>query len=370
MAEEGFEKAHHHEEEEGEEEKKKKKETMMSPWEQHSAVISIPRYDYNAPSSLLHHSLSGFLITCTIKREKSATKEAISILDKYVGSCSNADSGNLDNSDDNAATKRRKICPEDDQDGETETASNNSGKTSGTCLSSVMPDTNLDRGHVLSLVKLTRSGLLLFTFPRNTPADTVGVVSNIMESVESGISKSPLWCHRIFPIQETCSLNEKELQIVVSKLVFRFMNDKQHKVSHPVKVILKTKVPWKVSFFALTDAHGNILTTVGYNRRGIEETELKIVKDTSNGSDKFALLDRNKCFGVVAAAVKSAVSDSVVDLKSPEFSVLVELLPLSGVPNGSLVVAVSVLPQNLVNTKPRLCIKALVSDSKAKGGKH
>ncbi|KAK4597040.1 hypothetical protein RGQ29_014878 [Quercus rubra] len=346
MAEEGgFEKAHHHEEEE-EEEEKKKKETMMSPWEQHSAVISIPRYDYNAPSALLHHSLSGFLITCTIKREKSATKEAISILDKYVGSCSNADSGNLDNSDDNAATKRRKICPEDDQDGETETASNNSSKTSGTCLSPVMPDTNLERGHVLSLVKLTRSGLILFTFPRNTPADTVGIVSNIMESLESGISKSPLWCHRIFPIQETCSLNEKELQTVVSKLVFQFMNDKQHKVSHPVK-------------FA-----------VGYNRRGIEETELKIVKDTSNGSDKFALLDRNKCFGVVAAAVKSAVSDSVVDLKSPEFSVLVELLPLSGVPNGSLVVAVSVLPQNLVNTKPRLCIKALVSDSKAKGGKH
>uniref|UniRef100_A0A7N2L7K3 THUMP domain-containing protein n=1 Tax=Quercus lobata TaxID=97700 RepID=A0A7N2L7K3_QUELO len=464
--EEGFEKAHHHEEEEeeeGEEEKKKKKkETMMSPWEQHSTVISIPRYDYNAPSSLLHHSLSGFLITCTIKREKSATKEAISILDKYVGSCSNADSGNLDNSDDNAATKRRKICPEDDQDGETETASNNSGKTSGTCLSSVMPDTNLDRGHVLSLVKLTRSGLLLFTFPRNTPADTVGVVSNIMESVESGISKSPLWCHRIFPIQETCSLNEKELQIVVSKLVFQFMNDKQHKVSHPVKFLvgdvsqqlhlfsgimwgvvmnfsesfflsykkmqptnkplltstctdttvlsisallyascssgnglnemcwssfknhifdvksyykafsggLREVLPWQVTFKRARSSFLIAMFAVGYNRRGIEETELKIVKDTSNGSDKFALLDRNKCFGVVAAAVKSAVSDSVVDLKSPEFSVLVELLPLSGVPNGSLVVAVSVLPQNLVNTKPRLCIKALVSDSKAKGGKH
>ena len=29
----------------------------------------------------------------------------------------------------------------------------------------------------------------------------------------------------------------------------------------PWQVILKTKVPWKVSFFALTDAHGNILTT-------------------------------------------------------------------------------------------------------------
>lgn len=91
----------------------------MSPWEQHSAVINLPRFDYNAPSSLLNNSHSGFLITCTIssvsltspqslhsslstssnstlsfhflpfffvfffsEREKSATKEAISILHK------------------------------------------------------------------------------------------------------------------------------------------------------------------------------------------------------------------------------------------------------------------------------------------------
>lgn len=129
---------------------------------------------------------------------------------------------------------------------------------------------------------------------------------------------------------------------------------------------------------------------------------MKILKDTSNGSNALALLDRNKCFSVVAAAVKNAVSDSVVDLKSPavniyqhflllvhkhytfsrcncdgsiivvnmQLSVLVELLPLSGIPNGELVVAVSVLPQKLVNTKPRLCIKALVSDVKARDGKH
>ena len=41
-------------------------EKSMTPWEQHSAVISLPRFDYNAPSSLLKHSHSGFLITCTI----------------------------------------------------------------------------------------------------------------------------------------------------------------------------------------------------------------------------------------------------------------------------------------------------------------
>ncbi|KAK7842545.1 pentatricopeptide repeat-containing protein [Quercus suber] len=48
------------------------------------------------------------------------------------------------------------------------------------------------------------------------------------------------WCRRIFPIQETCSLNEKEPQTVVSKLVFQFMNDNQHKVSHPVKFMYTT----------------------------------------------------------------------------------------------------------------------------------
>lgn len=44
------------------------------------------------------------------------------------------------------------------------------------------------------------------------------------------------WCHRIFPIQATCSLKEKELQTVVSKLVLQFMNDKQHETVRPVKV--------------------------------------------------------------------------------------------------------------------------------------
>ena len=43
-----------------------KAEEGMTPWEQHAAVINLPRYDYAAPSSLLHESRSGFLITCPI----------------------------------------------------------------------------------------------------------------------------------------------------------------------------------------------------------------------------------------------------------------------------------------------------------------
>uniref|UniRef100_A0A5B7BV11 Uncharacterized protein n=1 Tax=Davidia involucrata TaxID=16924 RepID=A0A5B7BV11_DAVIN len=326
--------------------------STMAPWEQHSAVISIPRFDYNAPSSLLDHSHSGFLVTCPIKREKSATKEAMSILEKCIGFSNTGSSESLESSDVNDAAKRRKICL-GEIDGEcansveSRSDSANCGKLSeDSRLSSSKSDTDEERSPVLSLVKLTRSGLLLFTFPRNNSPEVVNIVSNIIHSLESGSLSSPLWCHRIFPIQATCCLKEKELCTVVSKLVTQFVNDKQNKLARPIK-------------FA-----------VGYNRRGIEQTEMKILKNTSGDSNAFTLLDRNKCFDVVAAAVKDAVSDSIVDLKSPELSVLIEFLPLSGVPNGSLVVAVSVLPHNLVSTKPRLCIKALISGTKAaKNGK-
>ncbi|XP_024019390.1 uncharacterized protein LOC21405705 isoform X2 [Morus notabilis] len=316
----------------------------MKPWEQHGGVIIIPRFDYNAPSSLLQHSHS--------EREKSATKEAMSILGKFVASVTTRTKEGSDSSDENSTSKRRKTCT-DDVDGEhingeesndADNSEDKPGNRSGEFpLSSAKIDTMEERNSVLSLVKLTRSGLLLFTFTRGTSFDTVNIVSEIFQSLESAGSSSPQWCHRIFPIQATCTLNENELRVVVSRLVLEFVNDKQNKLARPLK-------------FA-----------VGYNRRGIEETEMKVTKGTSPASN---LLDRNSCFSTVAAAVKDVVPDSIVDLKSPELSVLVELLPLSGVPNGSLVVAVSVLPQNLVSTKPRLCVKALISNVKAKGGKH
>lgn len=45
---------------------------------------------------------------------------------------------------------------------------------------------------------------------------------------------------------------------------------------------------------------------------------MKVPKNTLKDSDRFALLDRNKCFSIVAAAVTDVISDSAVDLKSPE----------------------------------------------------
>ncbi|XP_048135446.1 uncharacterized protein LOC115739912 isoform X2 [Rhodamnia argentea] len=338
------------EEEDNDEEAKAKKTTTMTPWEQHSAVISIPRFDYNAPSSLLRRSHSGFLITCTIKREKSATKEAMSLLEKCYGTFAARESNNLEVADAKLTPKRRKVCPEElDKEGangaecgHSTDQNGNEGKLSEDVSSQTEEDSSANESQALSLVKLTGSGLLLFTFPHEDSADTVQIVSDIIDSLGSTDSSSPHWCHRIFPIQATCSLNEPDLRTVVQKLVLKFLKDRPSRLALPIK-------------FA-----------VGYNRRGLEETERKNSKDKSDGSDLLPLLDRHKCFEVVAAAVKDAISDSVVDLKNPEISVLVELLPLSAVPSRSLVAAVSVLPQKLVTTKPRLCVKALVPQAKSK----
>lgn len=59
-------------------------------------------------------------------------------------------------------------------------------------VSSANRDAIVENGHVLSLVKLTRSGLLLFVFPRNNSVDTVDVVSQIIRSLQSGSVKPPL----------------------------------------------------------------------------------------------------------------------------------------------------------------------------------
>lgn len=57
---------------------------------------------------------------------------------------------------------------------------------------------------------------------------------------------------------------------------------------------------------------------VAYNRRGIDQIEMKPHKNSNEGSNQQALMEREQCFKVVAVAVKSVAENSVVDLKSPE----------------------------------------------------
>lgn len=321
-----------------------KKDEELKPWEQHSAVISIPRYDYTAPFSLLERSHSGFLITCPFNREKSATKEAIPILDEHMALICTVDVDSSKPCNRNVIAKRRRTCLQDADSLDKKEKLIDHNLSQDSCkdieVASLPPmeDETAKKSSNLSLVKLTRSGLLLFTLPNLNRYHVVATLSSIFQSLGSGNQKLPTWCHRIFPIQEICCLTEKELQAVATNLVQQFFSTHQNKPERPIK-------------FA-----------VGYNRRGIEETEMKNQKYTST----LPLLERSKCFEVVARAFKEVVENSLVDLKSPEVVVLVELLPLSGLPPESLMVGVSVLPCELVSTKPRLCVKPLATNTKEK----
>ncbi|RZC74928.1 hypothetical protein C5167_050410 [Papaver somniferum] len=349
-------------------EKEKVEETVtMPPWEQHSAVISMPRFDYNAPSSLMDYSHSGFFITCSISTPRRrvcalsrgwAHRSSSTLLGQcaqghtgstlragYIRSLSTSSSENSETSN----AKKRKICSGEVGSGngaESKRTNDGSGESTREATPSSPKMDVIEEKGILSLVKLTRSGLLLFTFPRSCSPDTVDIVSKIFESLGSGNLKPLVWCHRIFPIQATCLLKDEDLRTVVSKLVQDFVGREQNKFEKPLK-------------FA-----------VGYNRRGVDETEMKNKKTDPKYTDLLALLDRNKCFSVVAGVVKEIVADAVVDLKSPELGVFIEVLPVSGIPNGSLVVAVSVLPHNLFTSKPKLCVKALTADTKTANGEN
>lgn len=157
---------------------------------------------------------------------------------QYVASSATCSFRTLGNSDENSTSKRRKTCAEDIVedciiDEESKDSSKNYEST--TCTSnfmanltwillgflSVRPFTkysliayvpitmagdlsdgtslstaNVDVGEkspALSLVKLTRSGLLLFTLPRSSCHDTVGIVANIVQSLETRSTSSPQW---------------------------------------------------------------------------------------------------------------------------------------------------------------------------------
>lgn len=59
-----------------------------------------------------------------------------------------------------------------------------------TSLISTKSEAKVEKCSPISLVKLTRSGLLLFTFTKDISPDTVYIVKDIMQSLEARTLKS------------------------------------------------------------------------------------------------------------------------------------------------------------------------------------
>lgn len=149
---------------------------------------------------------------------------------QYVGHNNIENSQRLESSNSAGDSKRRKVCTDDTggecADGaeinsiEEDSAGNFSSRTleililfrkrilkfhscnvfvlmvgglqKNECHSSVKTDTNTETDFDMSLVKLTRNGLLLLTFPREHSPNTINIVSNIFQSLGSGSLKSPV----------------------------------------------------------------------------------------------------------------------------------------------------------------------------------
>lgn len=61
----------------------------------------------------------------------------------------------------------------------------------GTSTISTSSGAKVEKCSPISLVKLTRSGLLLLTFAKDISPDTVYIVSDLIQSLEAGTLKSP-----------------------------------------------------------------------------------------------------------------------------------------------------------------------------------
>eukprot|EP00250_Pteridium_aquilinum_P001220 c11427_g1_i1 orf=69-1178(+) len=358
----------------------------MTPWEHHASATGLPRFNYKALSTA--QSLKGFLITCSLDREKSATKEALTILRKYLRSPSiserakegesvstNVISANQHLHLEEGQPLSHATCT-DGQNGErsqaTETAVRETANESATddLLTAVrktvdesttkqLPSDLTDERHQVRdagklkrtranfedsvsgdeygifFLKMAQKGIISVFWERSNSDDPVVVLSKALSDMENGSTPPPRWCQRMVPVQASCVFSTQSLSALVIKLVKEYLGQSFPSEVQPLKY------------------------AISFNRRGFKAREV----DGSKNSQDAEVLDRMSCIRLVTAAVANATPHTLVDLTAPQMVVIVEVIPLAGVQNSSPVCGVAVLSGTLMNTKPKLCVKSLVPAS-------
>lgn len=183
------------------------------------------------------------------------------------------------------------------------------------------------------LVKLARNGMVYISIPCRSAEDLFTSFIKIINDFHSRTRAAPRWCHRIFPAQVTCLWTKEDVQSNVITLVKTFIKGRDISSSSPLKY------------------------AVAVNKRGLEDKEKPGVTTAS-------VFGKPECIHAVAEAIQSLTEYISVDLTNPQMVVMLELLPLVRV--GTSVCAVSVLPRELVLTKPKLVIQALAPPKKQK----
>ncbi|MCO5615020.1 hypothetical protein L7F22_069308 [Adiantum nelumboides] len=304
-----------------------------TPWEHHASAAGLRRFNYKAPSST--DSLRGFLITCPLDREKSATMEALPIITKHLKGL---------NTDSKRAQGSSQIT---DTVGQSKSACNESATSTSTSDPSAEKNlheaaSNLkrsraefensksddDRGIYIS--KLARKGIVSIFWEKNTTHDPVTILSEIF--ADKGERSSFRWCERMTPVQASCVYSTENLSALVTKLISEYLGESLPTEKQPLKY------------------------AVSFNRRGFEAR--KVDKSTNDES-----IDRMSCIHLVTTAMATVTPHTVVDLLTPQMVVIVEVIPFSGV-QGSPICGVAVLSGNLINTKNRLSVRPLLPRKK------
>ncbi|KAG0589137.1 hypothetical protein M758_2G248300 [Ceratodon purpureus] len=355
----------------------------LKPWEQHGGVINMPRYLYSSHAAPLLHR-SGFLITCAFQREKSATKEAMEILHQflsistgpcdgveiepdakrartgaYVGSAEWKSPGGTKveaepPSKEGKAEEVEGHTSRSEVQGDVDGANTGDEDSTRNCVGvdngESLPDN--ERGIALRsslateikqqefhLVKLARNGMVYISIPSRSPGDLVKFFAKIINDFHTRSRAAPRWCHRIFPVQATCPWIKEDVRSNVVVLVKDFIKGHNTSSNNPLKY------------------------AVAVNRRGLEEKG-----KTIEGAAPVGTFGKLECIHAVAEAIQSLTPYVSVDLTNPEMVVILEVLPLVRVETS--VCAVSVLPRELVVTKPKLVIQGLAPPKQQKEKKQ
>ncbi|KAI5066210.1 hypothetical protein GOP47_0018834 [Adiantum capillus-veneris] len=261
-----------------------------TPWEHHASASGLPRFNYKAPSST--DSLKGFLITCPLDREKSATMEAMPLITKQLKSPnllkSLGASGDESTGSDSSTLQSNK------------SAENGSNKDALNLKRSraefEIPEADDDKGVYIS--KLARKGIVSIFWDSSKTHDPVTVLSNIF--ADKGSRSSLRWCERMIPVQASCVYSRENLSALVTKLVMEYLGNSLPTEKQPLKY------------------------AVSFNRHGFEAKEV----DKSTNDER---LDRMSCIHLVTAAMANAAPHTVVDLLTPQMVVIVEVIPFAGV---------------------------------------
>jgi tRNA(Ser,Leu) C12 N-acetylase TAN1 len=267
---------------------------------------------------------AGFLVTCDFRREKSATREAAALLQRYMPQETTTESPSL--------TLPPQLV---DVEGSPQQQLGEKLKQ--------MPESRTR----LSILKLAGRGIALLKLPTAEGKD--GIAANrahaqrafaaVLAAVESGGEPRAQHCQRLVPIHATAPLEAAVLSSTAGDLADLALPVLEGKKAPSFAVALKSR------------------QTSGSENNSNPSKQ-------AAGADS-AGMDRGSIIKAVAAGFESAIKERLeravkVDLKDPDVVLALEVLPFSS--RGQMHVGLSVLPAVLCTLKPKLQARSIGCD--------